>query len=508
MSALASVRLMESRTSSRVGLEPGEQWLAEVRAEVEASQPLLPQVWLEIEPTQWAVVGVRLGLEPSGVSPAVTEPAPPEQPERRLRLRRANRAEVIPIPARLEDLIPADHPARLIWAVVEQWDLRPFAVHLKVEEGRAGRPAIDPLILVALWVYASYDGVDSAHEVARRCVEDLPYIWLCGGVSVNYHSLSDFRVDHQAALDELMNCLWAQLDQAGLINWESQAQDGLRVRASAGAASFRRQPTLEKRLAAAQAGLAAMEAAALAESEPRSPRQQAAQERAVREKVDRLEAALAELPGVRVAKPADQQAQARVSTTDQSARVMKMADGGYRPAYNWQFAVETRHLIITGVEVSSSGSDKGQLLSMLAQIKARRHRLPANWLIDGGFVNLAAFRTAAQQGVCIYAPVPEPRDEQRDRYVPLPDDPPAIAAWRQRMGTDAAKALYKQRAASVECVNAQTRAQRGVYQVRVRGQAKVKCLALWTALTHNLLIWLRHLRQTLTPSPLVGAATA
>jgi transposase len=289
----------------------------------------------------------------------------------------------------------------LIWAVVEQGDLSAFAAHLKVEEGSAGRPAIDPLILVALWLYATYDGVDSAHEVARCCVEDLPYIWLCGGVSVNYHSLSDFRVDHQAALDELMNRLVGQLDQAGLINWESQAQDGLRVRASAGAASFRRQPTLEKRLTAAPAGLAAVAAAALAESEPRSPRHQAAQERAAQEKVARLEAALAELPAVRVAKPANQQAQARVSTTDKSARVMKMADGGYRPAYNWQFAVETRHLIITGVEVSPSGSDKGQLLPMLAQVQARRHRLPANWLIDGGFVNLTAFRHAAQQGVRI-----------------------------------------------------------------------------------------------------------
>ena len=138
MSAWASVRLMESSTGSGVGLEPGEHLLAEVWAEVEASQPPLSQVWVEIEPSQWAGVRMRLGLEPAGAAPVVTEPAPPEQPgvgevepERRLRLRRANRAEVIPVPARLEDLIPVDHPARLIWAAVEQWDLRAFAVHLK-----------------------------------------------------------------------------------------------------------------------------------------------------------------------------------------------------------------------------------------------------------------------------------------------------------------------------------------------------------------------------------------
>jgi hypothetical protein len=167
------------------------------------------------------------------------------------------------------------------------------------------------------------------------------------------------------------------------------------VRASAGAASFRRQPTLEKHLAAAQATLAAQETEASLAGAPLSPRQQAAQARAAREKVARLEAALAEMPAARAAKAtAAEQEQARVSTTDALARVMKMADGGYRPAYNWQFAVETRHLIITGVDVVNIGSDKGQLLPMLEQVKTRCQRLPANWLADGGFVNLTAFGLA------------------------------------------------------------------------------------------------------------------
>ncbi|MHC4336151.1 MAG: transposase, partial [Planctomycetota bacterium] len=187
---------------------------------------------------------------------------------------------------------------------------------------------------------------------------------------------------------------------------------------------------------------------------------------------------------------------------------MKMADGGYRPAYNWQFAVETTNLIITGVDVVNSGSDKGQTLPMLAQVKDRHQRLPDNWLNDGGFVNLAAIKQAATQGVTIYAPVPEPRDKERERYLPLPSDPPAVAEWRERMGTEEAKELYKDRAASVECVNAQARSQRGVQQVRVRGQAKVKCVALWTAITHNLLIWIKHRPQTQTIAPPTEPATA
>ena len=207
------------------------------------------------------------------------------------------------------------------------------------------------------------------------------------------------------------------------------------------------------------------------------------------------------MPAARAAKVAAKREQARVSTTDALARVMKMADGGFRPAYNWQFAVETNNLIITGVAVTNSGSDKQQLSAMLAQVKQRCQRLPDNWLIDGGFVTLQAILAASRQGVCIYAPVPEPKDETRNRYLPLPDDPPAIAAWRTRMDTLPAKALYKQRAASVECVNAQVRAHRGIQQVRVRGQAKVKCVALWTAITHNLLIWIRHLKQSqVTPA--------
>ena len=426
----------------------------------------------------------------------------------RLRLKRANREEVAPIPVRLEDLISDDHVARLIWEEVEQLDLSAFYVHLRVVEGGPGQAAIDPQILVALWLYANCEGVDSARKLNKLCVESLPYIWLCGGVKVNYHTLSDFRTDHKEALDELMTTILSKLDEAGMVNWESQAQDGMRVRASAGAASFRREATLEKGLAEAQATLAALEAGNGAESDHRSPGQKAAQNRAAREKVERYEATLAEMPAVRAVKKAKARDQARVSTTDPISRVMKMADGGYRPAYNWQFAVEIDNLIITGVEVVNTGSDKGQTLPMLTQVKERRQRLPKNWLNDGGFVNLSAINQAAKQGVTIYAPVPEPRDKERDRYVPLPTDALAVAEWRERMGTEEAKELYKERAASVECVNAQARSQRGVQQVRVRGQAKVKCVALWTAITHNLLIWIKHCRQSRNTISATVQATA
>ena len=423
---------------------------------------------------------------------------------RALRLRQANREDVISVPACLRDLLPPEHLACRVWEMVEQLDSSEFYSDVAVEEGTPGAPATDPKILVAVWIYATMQGESSARRVATLCVEHLAYIWLCGGVTVNYHTLSDFRVDHEEALDHLFTQVVQRLDEAGSIEFEAHAQDGMRVRASAGAASFHRQATLEKALAQASQQQEALQQSATGEPSSRTTRERAAQERAVGERIERLEAALAELPAVQAAKPAAERAEARVSSTDPQARVMKMADGGFRPAYNWEFAVDIAQMVITGVEVVNTGSDKAQAQPMLDQVQARCNRLPKDWLMDGGFVTLSAIETAETRGVRILAPVPEPKDKTRDRYAPLPGDAPAVAAWRERMGTPEAKATYKLRAATAECVNAQARSSNGVYQVRVRGRAKVGCVALWVAIAHNLRIWMRHLYQPSTAS--AGAA--
>ena len=423
---------------------------------------------------------------------SIAESSADTQPTRRLKLRRVSRDRVTAVPARLEDLLPPDHLARLIWQAAERLDLSAFYAELSVQEGERGQAATDPLILVALWLYATSQGVTSARTLDKLCVEHLAYIWLCGGVSLNYHSLSDFRVKHGRALDALLTDVLAQLMQAGLVEFEQHAQDGMRVRASAGAASFHRRPTLEKTLAQAQALVSALESPSAATDEAPTARAQAAQERAAQERVERLEAALVELPAVQASKPAAERDEARVSSTDPDARVMKMADGGFRPAYNWQFAVDTAQRVITGVDVVNRGSDKAQLPPMVEQVAERCGQLPADWLMDGGFVDLDAMAGVSARGVRILAPVATPKDKSRDPHAPLPQDAPPIAAWRARMGTDEAKQTYKLRAATVECVNAQARTRYNVYQVRVRGRAKVLCSALWVAITHNLLLWLKH----------------
>ena len=410
-----------------------------------------------------------------------------------LRLRRVNRDQVTPVPARLADLLPSDHLARLIWDAIMRLDLTAFYEPIVVVEGGVGQAATDPQILVVLWTFATSQGVTSARALDQLCVEHLAYIWLCGGVSMNYHTLSDFRIKHRQALDDLMTQVLGRLCHAGLVEFEHIAQDGMRVRASAGAASFHRQATLEKCLTEAQALLASLEEPRAADAEEITAREQAAQERAARERVERLEAALAEMPAAQAAKRVTERGEARVSSTDPATRVMKMPDGGFRPAYNVQFATDTAHLVITGVDVTNAGSDPSEMEPMIDQVQERCDQLPADWLMDGSFVSTPAIEAGAAKQVRVLAPVPAPKNRERDPALALPTDSPALAEWRARMATPEAKATYRLRAATSECVNAQARSRHGLLQFRVRGLIKVLCIALWIALTHNLLIWVRHL---------------
>ena len=414
---------------------------------------------------------------PRAASPAPT-PATP-------RLREADRTQVCLRPVDLEGLLPEDHRARIVWAYVEGLDLTPLYQRIQAVEGEAGRPATDPKILLALWLYATLEAVGAARALDRLCTTHLAYQWLCGGVPMNYHTLADFRTAHGAFLDTLLTQGVAALMAQGLVTLERVAQDGVRVRASAGAASFRRRQTLEACLAEAEAQVQALRAELDADPGATTARQRAARERAARERQAQVAQALAQLPALEAKKKPTERTKARASTTDPEARVMKMADGGYRPAYNLQFATDTGAQVIVGVDASNAGTDHGQLAPMVDQIEARHQQPPAATLADGGFATKEDI-TAVSDRTTVYAPVQKPKDPTRDPHVPLPTDTPAVAAWRERMGTPEAKAIYKDRAATAECVNAQAR-NRGLRQLGVRGLAKVRVIALWYALAHNLM---------------------
>lgn len=404
------------------------------------------------------------------------------------RVQRAERRQVELRPSCLEDLLDEDHRARLLWSAVGRLDLGAFYGDIGSREGSAGRPAIDPKILIVLWLYATSEGVGSARELERLSTSHDAYRWICGGVSVNHHTLSDFRVGHGEALDGLMTKILGVLMREGLLKLRRVAQDGMRVRASAGAASFRREPTLKECLKAAREQVKATKRLLASEAGALAVREKAARLRAAKERETRLTKALSQLEKVRKSKrSADDKAHARVSTTDPEARVMKMADGGFRPAYNVQLSTDTQARVIVGVSVSNKGSDFGQLDPMLCQIKSRTGTLPKEQLVDGGYVKLTDIEAAAERGVAVLAPPTEPRSEARDPARPLPSDGPGVAKWRRRMGTERGAEIYKQRAATAETVNADLRTWRGLDCILVRGVDKVLCVALWSAITYNLL---------------------
>jgi transposase len=412
-----------------------------------------------------------------------------------VRLRRPDRGQWLMRPQCLEELVPPDHQVRIVWALVERLDLSGFYDAIRARGVDPGRSATDPRLLVALWLYAHVDGVGSARELERRCGEHAPYQWLCGGVNLNHHTLSDFRIGHEKALDALFTNLLAMMQHKGLVSLERMSQDGMRVRASAGASSFRRRETLERLVSEARERVETLkrqlEGPAAAEW---SALKRAAQERAAKERVERIERALATLPQLEAAKEklsrkiaAAKTKAVRASTTDAEARVMKMPDGGFRPGYNVQLAADTESRAVVGVEVTNSGVDSGQAEPMRKQVEERSGRAVKEHLYDGGYLRLEDIDAAEGAGVKVYAPPKPPRNkEQRaSAYEPRRDDSPAVAEWRMRMGSEAGQAVYRLRAATSETVNAELRAYRSLDRMLVRGMAKVRCVALWAALAYN-----------------------
>ena len=400
----------------------------------------------------------------------------------------------------LEAAVAPEHRARLIWATVEQLDLTAYYDEIAARGAEPGRPAIDPKVLLTLWLYAISEGIGSARHLARLCTRDDVYRWICGGIEPSHHTLSDFRVGHGGKLDALLTEVLAALMSAGVLRLRRVAQDGVRVRAHAGTASFRRGRKLARYLAEAEAQVAALQRELDAEPGAATARERAARERAVRERATRLRRALAELPKVQQVRERNAQregrahraargaGEVRVSTTDPEARVMRMGDSGYRPAVNMQFASDTATRVIVGVAVTTAGTDRSQLVPMLDQIVARTGGIaPAEYLVDGGYANLAAIDAAEARGVTVYAPVAVPRHAGIDPYARKREDTDRTAVWRARMATPAAKRIYAERAATAETVHADQRTWRGLRQLPVRGLAKARCIALWAALLHNIL---------------------
>ena len=477
------------------------------------------------------------------------------------RIKPVVRNQMMMRPVDVEGLIEEDHPARAIWELVGHLDLSSYEKPIEAVEGAAGRPVWDPRLLISLWVYAYSRGIGSAREISRRLAYDPAFQWLAGLEVINHHSLSDFRVAYDKELTELFTNTLGVMSAEGLVSLERVMHDGSKVRAMAGADSFRREETLRKHLEAARQQVEAM-------GDPRadeSARQRAARQRAARERKERLELALEELAKIRQTKsdPKDQES-ARVSLTDPTSRIMKEGSGGYGPNYNVQISTDAKNKIIVGAGVSQNSSDSGELMPAVERVEENLARSPEQLVSDGGFTNRQNIIESAAKGIDFIGSFPEhneqsegqlkrrgvapefylpafPYDAQQDCYrcpagellrhsgqenrpgvihhqyraeasvcaqcrfkeqccpqnaskgrsITRAVEAPQVQAFKQKMQTEEAKAIYRQRGAVAEFPNAWIKEKLGLRRFHVRGLLKARMETLWVCLTYNIQQWIR-----------------
>lgn len=411
-----------------------------------------------------------------------------------VRVNRPERSQVSMHQFSLDQLLDKDHRARLVWQFVNGLDLTPLYEPIQVNNFKAGRSAIAPEILVALWLLATLDGIGSAREIERRCGSDIPYMWIRGEVGVNYHTLSSFRSGQTEFLEKVLVDSVATLVDRGIVPLETVAQDGMRVRASAGKSSFRRKPTLEKLQQEAAEHLERLqeENADEVKRTKAEARRHAAAERVATDRKERIEEALRqyeELAAAREKREKGTGAETRVSTTDPDARKMKMANGGFDPAFNVQFVTDGDARIIVGVNVTNDGTDGNQLSSMQEKVRKDYGKTPDNALADSAYATKEEVTEVEKQGTKVVSTVPRAeqlKNNNKDPHARQKGDTDEYAEFRARMSEESFQVMYQQRPSIAEFPNADCR-NRNLNQFLVRGLDKVKGVALLHALAFNLL---------------------
>jgi transposase len=483
---------------------------------------------------------------------------------RAARCKPVNRQQLLLRSVDVEKLVEEDHPVRAIWELVDGADLELFYEAIEAIEGEAGRSAWDPRVLISLWLYAYSRAVSSGREIARRCEYDPAYQWLSGLERVNHHTLSDFRVQHEQALDELFVQVLGVLSHEGLITLERVMHDGVKVEAGASDKSFRREGTLERHLDLARQQVKEMKGKEEEVCCPEvSERRAKARERAVREKKERLESALRELKRIQEGPSSpEKREKARASTTDPEARVMQQPGGGFAPGYNVQISTDAKATVIVGVGVSQAANDAAELIPAVERIEANLGQVPQQMVVDGSFINQQNLVEMESRKIEVIGPVPDHASQTgaalqkrgvapeffpdafvydpegnsytcpagqklayegeekrgfsiRHRYrarvgdcqgcgckgqccpdskvrsLVRTEEPAEVKAHRQKMETESARTIYKQRPAVAEFPNAWIKEKFGLRKFRLRGLIKVRIEALWACLTYNICQWIR-----------------
>ena len=395
-----------------------------------------------------------------------------------------------------DELIREDHPARQLWKYVCSRDLSDFYADIQAVAGGVGRDAVDPRILLTLWLFATTEGIASGRHLAVLCERDFAYLWILGGVTVNRDLLNAFRSSHPERLDAILTETVGVLLHHDLVSLNRVAPDGMRVRASAGKSSFRGPTTLQECLQEAEQRVAKLRQEGDDDQGGRS-KQEAARRRVAEERLARIEAAIEEQK--KLQEQRDQQkrnagTEARASTTDPEARNMKMGDGGFRPAFNVQFATATDSRVIVGVDVTNEGGDSGQMEPMLDQLQKSYDETPDELIVDAGFSSREDTTRVEQRGVNVFSPIKKEEkllEKGGDPYARRRGDTDEYYAFRQRMKTPEAKVIYRERCSTAEFPNAGCR-NRGLHQFPVRGLLKARAVALLHALAHNFQMILHH----------------
>lgn len=417
------------------------------------------------------------------------------------RVLRPDRAQLYWDQVDLESQIAADHLARVIWAFVERLDLSALYAAIRSRDDVAGRPSADPKVLLAVWLYATAEGIGSARALERLCRQHAAYRWLCGGVPVNYHGLSDFRSAHGDLLDRILTESVASLAAAGLIDLDEVAVDGTKVAAHASKASFRDADGLQGFEAVAQLRIARLRRELNGDPATAERRRRAARERAAREVTERAAAAGRKLAALQEEKkrrekthPQEEaeKAESKASTTDPDARMMLTANSGFRPAYNLLVSATTGTQVILGVKVSERRNDTGIAQPMVSDLAGRYGRTPRRLLIDTKAAtqdDIVALAQHPEGAVTVYTPPPSDKadataESVRKRNWRRSQEPPVLQAWRARMASPDGRHVYNRRR-HIETINAQLK-NHGLHRFILRGLEKVRCEALLHAIAHNL----------------------
>jgi transposase len=402
----------------------------------------------------------------------------------------------------LEALLPSDHRVRIVMSFVESLDLSGLYDMIKSREGEPGRPPPDPAVLLALWLYATIEGVGSARQLERLAQRDLAYRWIAGGVPLNYHGLSDFRVEQVEILDRLLTESVTALVAEGVVTLAEITLDGTKVRANASRESFKTATKLTQVEGAVEQRLAALKAEIASNPEAYSHRKRAAQERAAREVKERAQQARAVLDKVRAereqrakrhAKDEAKKSEPKASLSDPEARNMRFADGAIGPAYNAQIAVTPREGIIVSVEMTDRRNDAGLAAPMVDDLVRRYGHAPETLLVDTYYTtseDIAALAEHAAGPVKVFTPVPAERDNVTpgtlaNRLRKRAREPESVKEWRSRMATEDGREVYRLRKL-IERINANVK-NHGFGFLPVRGSIKAKAVALWHALANNLM---------------------